>query len=794
MIDDYRVPTVDLTMNRPDHVFTFGTTADLSPLDTIIGQRRGVEAIDFGLNMKDPGYHIFITGEEGTGKSTIIRDILSVAAQHRDTPEDLCLVNNFDDEYSPRALKMPTGSAVFFSRRMAQFIETIKVKLPKAFYDESFREKQEAVKAEFSKENQNLMSQLQEASSKLDIGIVKTEQGYQPVPLHDGQPVTQEQFQGYDPKRKAELEANLIQVDRLLNDTLKEIHSQALRMQEKLGNLASSMATDLFSEEMDMAFATFQNLPQVRKFLDRVKKDMMENISPLLNAVLQEKGKDPKAPAGTAFLETRYRVNVLVDRRGKKGAPVIFEPNPVFQNLFGKIEKRPVRDGEVTNFTMVQAGAILEADNGYLILEVESLLRNPAVWETLKSTLQNRKLYIQDPPDQAGFFMASLKPEPIPIEVKVILLGNYHIFHALQDADPKFNKIFKVRVDFDQETGLTPETLKEYARFMAGVCKSHNLLPFSSDGVWAVVEHGARMAEDKAKLSLRFGRVLDLLKEADYWAHKENALLVDDAHVTRALREYRFRHNLYEEKMQERYDDHSILLDVKGSVVGQVNALAVYRIGEINFGRPARITAEAYMGKPGIINVEHEAQLSGQTHDKGVMIIAGYLGRVFAQNYPLSVSVSVTFEQSYSGIDGDSASSTELYAVLSSLSGLPIRQSIAVTGSVNQKGQIQAIGGVNEKIEGFFDVCAKKGLTGDQGVMIPMANVKNLVLRKDVIQAVETGMFHIYRVSTIEQGIEVLTGVEAGTPDEHLNFPKGSVFGAAQAKLKKFHELSAPAR
>ncbi|WP_022663895.1 Lon protease family protein [Desulfospira joergensenii] len=790
MPKDYRVKTADLTRSCSKDPFDFATTADLEPLDSVIGQRRGVEAIDFGLNMKDPGYHIFITGEEGTGKSTIIKEILAAHAKDRDTPGDLCLVNNFDDEYCPMPMEMPTGSAVFFSRRMAQFIETLKVKLPQVFDDKVFQEKQDKIKQEAAQNNQDFLSPVEEAAAKLGIGIVKTEQGVQAVPLKDGRPMSQEEFQEVEPDRKKILEQGLVRVGRQVNETLKKIQSRAQEMQEQLEDLAAAMAGDLFSEEMDLTFVDFKNWPQVRDFLGKVKKDMEENITLLLHAALPRKKKDPRAAAGAKFLETRYQVNVLVDRRGEKGAPIVFESNPGFQNLFGKIEKLPARGGEVTDFSMVQAGSILQADKGYLVLEIEPLLRNPMVWETLKNTLQNRRLCIQDPPDQAGFYMASLKPGPIPLQVKVILLGGYNTFHALQGADPKFNKIFKVRADFDHEVELSRETLKEYARFIARVCKKEKMLPFSPGGVGGVVEQGARMTEDKNKLSLRFGRVLDLLKEADYWARREQAGQVDEKHVARAVNEYRFRHNLYEEKVQERYDDQSILLDVTGEVVGQVNALAVYQIGEIAFGRPTRITAESYMGKPGIVNVEHEAELSGQTHDKGVMIIAGYLGRVFAQNHPLSVSLSITFEQSYSGIDGDSASSTELYAVLSSLSGYPIRQSVAVTGSVNQKGEIQAIGGVNEKIEGFFDVCLKKGLSGDQGVMIPLSNVKNLLLRKEVVKAVESGMFHIYRVSTIEQGIEVLTGIPAGKADKNFNFPEKSLFGAVQAKLKKFHDRS----
>lgn len=790
MVERHKVKTLNLNRQCDKDPFNFKTTADLEPLDSIIGQRRAVEAINFGLSMRRPGYHIFITGPEGTGKSTITRDILTAQAKQQTTPNDLCLINNFDDEHCPKTIEVPTGSALFFSRRMAQFIETLKAKLSKVFDNKTFQEKQNNIKKEYSDKQQHIFSQVEAFARKMEIGIVQTEKGYQAVPLSNGKPTPPEEFQGYDANRKAAIGNNISQVQQQVNDVLKEIRTQAGEMQDQLRNLATEMAGNLLSEEMDVQFANFNNFPQIRNFLNEIKKDIIENIVFMLQILLSGKEQNAEDLEKNSYIERRYQVNVLVDRRWEKGAPVIFEPTPTFQNLFGKIEKLQVRGSAVTDFTMVQAGSFLRANKGYLVLEIEPLLRNPLVWETLKTTLQNRKLYIQNAPEQVEFFSTSLKPMPIPVDVKVILIGGYEVFRVLQKMDSKFNKIFKVRADFDHEVELNKENLLNYARFITRVCKTENLLPFTPCGVTAVVEYGNRIAEDKKKLSLRFGQILNVLTEANYWAEKERTTQVEAEHVFQALKEYRFRHNLYEEKVQEQYDDQSILLDVTGDVTGQVNALAVYQIGEIAFGRPSRITAESYMGKPGIVNVEHEAQLSGQTHDKGVMIISGYLGRMFAQNYPLSVSISITFEQSYSGIDGDSASSTELYAVLSSLSGHPIHQGIAVTGSVNQKGEIQAIGGVNEKIEGFFDVCVKKGLTGDQGVMIPSSNVKNLMLRKDVVEAVDQGMFYIYQVARIEEGIEILTGVKAGKADENNNFPAKSLFGAVQAKLKKFHELS----
>ena len=487
---------------------------------------------------------------------------------------------------------------------------------------------------------------------------------------------------------------------------------------------------------------------------------------------------------------SRYEINPLTDRAPAKGAPVIFETNPTYYNVMGRIEKRAHMGTVTTDFTMVQAGSLLEANGGFLIMDMESLLMNSYVWEALKRALQNKSIQIEDIAEETGFGTVSLRPEAIPLEVKVILLGSYDAFEALQNYDLRFNKIFKVRADFDYEVEKTPDTVQQYASFIARVCREENLLPFTPKGVATIVEYGEKYVADKDKLSIRFGPLLGVLKEADYWARKQNARSVTDKYVVKAFQEHRFRYNLYEEKTHDSYRDETIMIDVAGEVVGQVNALAVYQIGDFSFGRPVRITAEAFMGKEGVINIEREAELSGSTHDKGVLILAGYLGRTFAQNYPLNLSISITFEQSYSGIDGDSASSTELYAILSSLAGIPIKQGIAVTGSVNQKGKIQAIGGVNHKIEGFFEVCDTKGLTGNQGVMIPQANRKNLMLRKEVIDAVKRGSFHVYQVASVEEGIEILTGRPAGTADKDGNFPAGTVYGAVQEKLMHYYRRS----
>ena len=790
MVNKFEVLVKDLSKKYPSRLFDFKNTSELDTLDTIIGQKRAVEAIDFGLNMKGPEYNIFVTGLEGTGKSTIVKKLLIEHAKNQKTSEDLCLVNNFDDAYCPVVIAMPAGSAVYFSQSMIQFIEVLKIQIPASVETPSFQEEQNTIQKETFSRQKKLSYTVEQFAQRQGLSTVRTETGYKVVPVSNGQELPQEVYQTLDEAARQKMDEKIAQVQEMLNKSLLEINKLGHEMKTVLKQLVTSKIEQLISEQIDPVRYYFKDCKGIQIYLKNVKEDIIDNIAMFLGAKGKEAAEGKKIIKMTGSLVKRYQVNVLVDRRREKGAPVVFEPNPSFHNLFGKIEKKPVTGSFATDFTMVQAGSLLKANKGYLVLNIEPLLMNPPVWESLKRTLQDSMLRIEDMPGQTYHGMPSLKPAPIPLKVKVILVGGYEPFRVLQNADLKFNKIFKVRADFDYEAELTEENGYNYARFIARVCKREKLLSFTPDGVCAVIEYGKRMVADQRKLSLRFGQVLGVLKEADYWATKDNAVSVSQEYVVKAVSQHRFRNNLYEEKVWERFDDKLVLIDVKGKVTGQVNALAVYNMGEIAFGRPTRITAESYMGKPGIVNVEHESDLSGQTHDKGVMIVSGYLGRIFAQNYPLSVSISITFEQSYAGVDGDSASSTELYAVLSSLSGIPIRQEIAVTGSVNQKGEIQAIGGVNEKIEGFYDICAKKGLTENQGVMIPSSNVKNLVLRKDVVQAIEKKIFHLYRVRTIEEGIEVLTGVKAGYADSDYCYPENTIFGKVQEKLKKYHELS----
>jgi lon-related putative ATP-dependent protease len=790
MTENFKLEPCDLRCICDAKIFNFKDTSEVESLEVVIGQERATKAIDFGLNMKSPGYNIFVTGIEGTGKSTIVRDIINKHAKTLPTPDDWCMVNNFKDEYVPKAIAVPPGKANHLSKMMNRLVDDLKQEIPKAFGEESYLQRQSEIKNKYADQSREIFKKVEKFATERNLQINRTSTGYQPVPVLDGKPLTPEEFRKLPEEKQAEIDANIRSVREETDSVVREINKINREMQKDLEKLMEEIALFVAWDRLQVIKEEFKDCKDILDYLDEVRADVVENVKDFLaekEGADQTKGLIFQAPKPSF---QKYQVNVLIDQKGVEGAPVIFETNPTYQNVFGQLEKRAYMGTLMTDFTMVKPGSLLKANGGFLIMEIESVLMNTFVWEALKRALQNKQLFIEDMPTSMGFGSASLRPQAIPLEVKVILLGGYYPFQILQNYDSKFNKIFKVRADFDNEVERSEKTLQQYAQFIARACKEEGLLPLTPEGVAAVVEFGEKYTSNKNKLSIRFGPIMSILKEADYWARKDNAAIVTDAEVIKAFKEYRFRYNLYEEKVHENYLDDTIMIDVDGEVVGQVNALSVFQIGDISFGRPSRITAETYMGKQGVVNIEREAKLSGKTHDKGVMILSGFLGRTFAQHYPLSLSISITFEQSYGGVDGDSASSTELYAIISSLSGIPIKQGIAVTGSVNQKGKIQAIGGVNHKVEGFFDVCQAKGLNGKQGVMIPESNVKNLMLKKEVIDAVEEGKYHIYKVSTVEEGIEILTGVDAGHRDEQGNYPEGTVFGEVQKKLKEYLEQS----
>jgi lon-related putative ATP-dependent protease len=678
---------------------------------------------------------------------------------------------------------------------MNHLVEDLKKDLPKAFESESYLNRLSKIRTGYMNRQNQLFQKIEKAAANKNLQFTKEEveegqEEYQTIPIINGEPITEDDYINLSAKKQREIEENIRQIQTEIEIAAREVDKINHALHVDIEKLMDEVSASVVRLRLEKIRKEYKKSNDIQAYLNEIEEDIVENVNFFMPS------EETKATEENLFAVPpktnlqRYQVNALTKRESTKGAPVIFESNPTYHNVFGRIEKRPFMGTVLTDFTMVQAGSLLNANGGFLIMDMESVLMNPFVWETLKRALQTESLHVEDIAEETGFGTVSLRPQAIPLEVKVILLGSYEVFEALQDYDSRFSKTFKVRADFDYEVEKNPDTIQQYARFIARVCREEKLLPFTATGVSAIVEYGEKYVSDQTKLSIRFGPLLGVLKEADYWAKKNNARLVSDKYVFKAFNEYRFRYNLYEAKMQESYKDETIMIDVDGAIVGQVNALAVYQIGEFSFGRPSRITAETYMGKAGLVNIEREAKLSGSTHDKGVLILSGYLGKTFAQHYPLSLSISITFEQSYGEIDGDSASSTELYAIISSLADIPIKQGIAVTGSVNQKGKIQAIGGVNHKIEGFFEVCKEKGLNGLQGVIIPRSNVKNLMLRKEVLDAVKLKKFHVYRVDSVEDGIEILTGKPAGKPDKNGDYPPKTVYGAVQKKLNTYFERS----
>jgi lon-related putative ATP-dependent protease len=785
----FELKVSDLRCVCDPKVFKFKNTSEVKPLDEIIGQKRAVQALEFGLNMKSPGYNIFVTGLEGTGKSTIVKEYVTKHAKTQPRPDDWCLVNNFKDEFRPRAIAVPSGKAVQLSKKMNRFIQDLKKDLPAAFEGEPYLNRLSAIKNSFADKQNQLFHKIEKFAADKNVQIIRPEpdQEFETVPVIDGQPLTAEDFNKLTDDQKASIEENIRLIQNQIEKASVDVDKLNNALHTNVEELMDEVTRSVVQSRLKNIRSEYKDCLNIMIYLAEVEQDIVENVNFFMPSEETGSGEENILSMPQKSELNRYQVNPLTDRGPLKGAPVIFETNPTYHNVMGRIEKRAQMGTVTTDFTMVQAGSLLEANGGFLIMDMESVLMSPYVWEALKRALQNKSIQIEDLAEETVFGSVSLRPEAIPLEVKVILLGSYETFEVLQNYDLRFNKAFKVRADFDYEVQRTPDTVQQYARFIARVCMEEKLLPFTPNGVATIVEYGEKYVSDIDKLSIRFGPLLGVLKESDYWARKNNARVVTDKYVVRAFNEYRFRYNLYEEKIHDSYRDESIMIDVAGRVSGQVNALAIYQIGDFSFGRPVRITAETYMGKEGLINIEREAKLSGSTHDKGMLILSGYLGRTFAQNYPLNLCISITFEQSYSEIDGDSASSTELYAIISSLSGIPISQGIAVTGSVNQKGMIQAIGGVNQKIEGFFEVCKTKGLTGKQGVIIPRANRQNLMLRKEVLDAVRKRQFHVYQVASVEEGIEILTGMPPGQADKDGNFPQGTVYGAVQDKLAHYY-------
>jgi lon-related putative ATP-dependent protease len=776
-----------------ESVFDFETTDDLPPPVGIIGQSRAVRAINFGLDIQSKGFNLYLAGPPGTGRTTLIHNLLRQIAKQQQTPGDTCLVNNFREPDRPRVLYLKAGLARQLKRDVDGLVESLQREIPRTFESKNYESQQAEIVQAYQQQSADLMAALQSKAGQMGIHFRITATGISTKVIRNGQPLSPEEYEALGEEEKQDIGKRIERFNEDLAEVMDHVRDAERATRERVQELERQTAAIVVQSFTGYLKRKYAEHPEIVEYLEELQRNVLENI----RAFRKEEAESQATPQGLGLGETsprftEYQVNMLVDNSQAQGAPVVFESNPTLVNLFGAIEREVQFGALVTNFSMVKPGSLVQANGGYLVVEASDLFQHPFVWDKLKRSIESAEVRIEDMAAQYGAISATgLRPEPIKIKVKVILIGSPRLHNLLYAMDEDFRKLFKVKADFDFQMERTPENTQQYAQFVKACCIQDSLKPFDRSGVAALVEYGSRLAGDQTKLSTQFGDIADTVAEASYWAAEEVHDHVSRAHVERAIDERIYRSNRVEEYIQEMMIRGQILVDTHGAVPGQVNGLSVLSIGDYEFGRPVRITCQTYAGKAGIVSIERRAKLSGNIHNKAVMILEGYLGSKFARESPLSLSASLGFEQTYEMIEGDSASIAEMVAMLSSLSGVPIKQTYAVTGSINQKGQVQPIGGVNEKIEGFFFVCRDRGLTGDQGVIIPHQNVTNLMLKRDIREALTEGRFHIFPVVTLDEAIEILTGLPAGERDAEGNFPDGSVHQLAEARLKSLSKEAA---
>ena len=798
-LSDRKVPIDKLRWQLDPAKLAFETTENLEPLKEIIGQKRGVEALRFGISMGKPGYNVFVTGTPGTGRlSTVKRMLEDISREKATVPDDLCYINNFNKTEEPILLRLKAGAGRRFKKEVRDFVESIKKEVPEVFGSPEYLNRKKEIMEEYENKGKSFFKDVEKKVQEEGLTVVNLDMGGmkrpEVMPLVDGNPVPLEQLEDTVEKGrfpKEEYEKLKEKRDRLKKE-IDQLFFEVRALQKELREVVNNMDRLMFmkmAKEMAEPIKTKYQSKTIDKFFNDMLEDMLEH--PHMFAPQAQQQQTPGGPGMPPGIDPfqPYQVNLFVDNGDEKGPPVITESYPTYRNLFGSIERIVDRSGVWrTDFSKISAGSFVKANGGFLVLNLMDALTEPGVWPALKRSLKSRKIEIQTYDPFYLFTTTGLAPEPVDMDVKVVVISDNYVYSLLRAYDEDVSKIFKVRADFDSAMDRNEESVLQLAQFVKTRTDKDGLKPLSRTAVAALVEHAVRMTGRQEKVSTSFPAISDLIREADFWAREDNQPVIQDKHVDQAIEARIFRSNLIEERIQEMINRGSLFIDVDGEVVGQINGLTVFSLGDYMFGKPARITVSTAMGRAGIINIEREADMSGNTHNKGILILGGYLRKKYAQDKPLRMSASIAFEQSYGGIDGDSASSTEIYALLSSLSGVPLKQSIAVTGSVNQKGEIQAIGGANQKIEGFYDCCRNLGLTGNQGVMIPESNTKDLMLRKDVVEAVKEGKFHVYSVKTIDEGIEILTGKEAGEMRPDGTYPEGTINGLVNEKLKELAE------
>lgn len=782
----------DLKMTCDDKLFHFETTEELQPITTGIGQDRGIKALEFGININVKGYNLYLEGPSGVGKTMYTKNYLDQITQKQKTPSDWCYIYNFSNPNEPVAVSLPAGQGKEFKDSMDGFIKEFKKDIKKTFNADDFEKEKTLIKQEFETKRSELLDKLNKQTMAHGFQVKVAQNGLYMMPVLDGKVIEEDEYNKLDEKTKEQFEEKSLIVQEQIMQVIGQIKEIERQSDKKISEWQSNIALLTVNVHINFLKSKFKRNKKITKFLNDVKQDVLNNVSYFLEEDTNQ-AQQPQQPQMIKKPDPslNYRVNLFIDNSEKNGAPVIMDSNYSYNNLFGSLEYENVYGALRTDHTMLKPGLLHQANGGYIIFQAKDLLSNGICYETLKKTLRTKEISIDNSFEQrSSMVLISLKPEPIPLDLKVILIGNSQIYHSLLEIDSDFRKLFKVKVEFEDDAPITEENVNKLARFIHSFCEQENLPHLDKSAMSRIIEYTSRLAGDNKKLSTRFNDISQVVAEAGTWAHLAKSKVVTKEFVDKALAERINRVKKYDAKYIEMIKNNSLLIDTSSSKIGEINGLTIMKIGDYTFGKPAKITVNTYTGRNGIINIEREVELSGSTHSKGVLILAGYLGQLFAQDIPLCLTASICFEQLYNGVDGDSASSTELYGLLSSLSEIPINQAIAVTGSVNQKGQIQPIGGVNEKIEGFFQICKMRGLDGSHGVMIPVQNVDNLQLSDDVIDAVKNSLFHIYAVSTIDEGIEVLTGVPAGKKDKNGKFPSGTINYLAYEKLKKYAEVN----
>lgn len=782
----------DLKMTCDDSIFTFDTTAELEAIHTGIGQERGIKALEFGLQVDVKGYNLYLEGPSGVGKTMYTKNYLNKISLKQKVPNDWCYIYNFDNPNMPISVSLPAGQGKEFRDNMDGFIKEIKKDIKKTFNADDFEKEKALIKQEFEEKRTALLDKLNQDALKYDFQVKASQNGIYMMPVVDGKAIEEEEFDKLEDSVKQEYENKSTLVQEQIMAVISQIKEIERQSDKRISEWQSNIALLTVSAHINFLKSKYKRNKKINKFLNDVKQDVLKNVSYFLEEDQhQHPANQPVNPAmKKPDPSMNYRVNLFVDNSNREGAPVIMDSNYSYNNIFGTLEYENYYGALKTDYTMLKPGLLHQANGGYIIFQAKDLLSNPSCYEALKKALRVKELGIESIQEQrSSMVMISLKPEPIPLDLKVILIGNSQIYQTLLAMDADFKKLFKIKVEFEDDAPLNKENANKLARIIHGFCENDGLPHLDRTAMARLIEYASKLAGSHSKISTRFDDLIQIVGEAATWAKIAKSKVVTEEFINKALQEQINRVKKYDAKYMEMIKNHSLLIDTSGFEVGTLNGLTVMTIGDYTFGKPAKITVNTYTGKNGVVNIEREVELSGSSHSKGVLILTGYLGEMFAQDIPLCLTASICFEQLYNGVDGDSASSTELYGLLSSLSEIPINQAIAVTGSVNQKGQIQPIGGVNEKIEGYFQICKMRGLDGSHGVMIPVQNVDNLQLSDEVVDAVKNKLFHIYSISTIEEGIEVLTNVPAGKKDKNGHFPAGTVNYCVYQKLKKYAEV-----